>query len=164
MKLDFETRMSILSEFLSGYYVVESDGYIVSSETDCVVYNVMTFDGKDVIHWDEETEEYYTDKDVLHLPVGDGGEEEDVVCNEWYGDYYSDCGECGESYKECEDYTIVWIHPVKSGSVTLEVDTGMIYGDENTKYDTPYCYVIINNECHTLDTRYRYLNNTGIFM
>ena len=116
MTIDFETRMNILSEFLSGEYYIEGDGYIVSSETDCVVYNVMEMEGsEDVMDYDEE-EGVYVLKDGLCISDFDCMNEEDVVCNDWYGEWYSDCGELSEEYLECDDYTIIWIHPVKSRS------------------------------------------------
>ncbi len=152
MEIDFETRMNILSEFLSGYYHIENDGYITSSETDCCVYNVMEMEGsEDVMDYDKE-EGVYKLKKPLSICDYDLIEENDVVCNDWYGEYYSDCGELSETYTECDDYTILWIHPVKSGSVTLEVDTGKIFGDENTKYDTPYSYVVVGGKVYSLES------------
>ena len=151
--LSFETQMRIMCEFLCGYYVIESDGYITSSETDCQVFNVMEFEGNsDEIHYDDYHECYYMNDDS---PMKfDSYMEDDVVCNDYFGDYYSDSGELSEKYKECDDYTVIWIHPVKSGSVTLDVNNFEICSDENSSYDTPSGYVVINHEVFPLEFRY----------
>ena len=150
----FTQQMKLLSEFLCGDYYIEDEGYIESSNTDCCVYNVMTFDTKDVIQWDKETEEYYTEESVMKIwDNSDYIYEEDVVCGDYTENYYSDVEEVSQLYTNCDDNTVIWIHPVKSGSVVLDLTDYTISSGENTSYDTPSTFVIIGNKSYPLETR-----------
>ncbi len=152
MELSFDTKMNILSEFLSGYYVTEDDMYIISSETDCVVWNVMESEGnKDVMKYDEEKESYILNEGVSFYDF-DVMSEDDVVCNDWYGDYYQGESEVSQLYKDCDDYTVVIIQVVRSGSVCLDTETFEITSDENTKYNSlPRGFVVINHKVYPLE-------------
>ena len=149
-KETFEKQMMILSEFLCGDYYIEDEGYIESSDTDCMVWNVMEMEGGDNIKYDEVEEVYYIKKQVGML---DCSQEDDIVCSEYSDVYYGDEEEVSQSYTDCDDNTVIWIHPVKSGSVVLDLEDYSISGGENSSYDTPSSFVIIGNKSYPLETR-----------
>lgn len=153
-KETFTRQMTILSEFLCGDYYIEDEGYIESSDTDNMVWNVMEMEGGDNIKYDEVDDVYYMDggrlKSPCDLPLI---EENDIVCGEYTDVYYSDEEEVSQSFTDCDDNTVIWIHPVKSGSVVLDLEDYSISGGENTSYDTPSSFVIVGNKSYPLETR-----------
>lgn len=150
----FTQQMTILSQFLCGDYYIEDEGYIESSDTDNMVWNVMEYEGGDNIKYDEVEEVYYMGggrlKTPCDLPLI---EENDIVCGDYTENYYSDEEEVSQSYTNCDDNTVIWIHPVKSGSVVLDLEDYTISGGENSSYDTPSTFVIIDNKSYPLETR-----------
>jgi len=153
-KETFTRQMMILSEFLCGDYYIEDEGLIESSDTDNMVWNVMEYEGGDTIKYDEVDDVYYMDggrlKSPCDLPLI---EENDIVCGDYTDVYYGDEEEVSQSFTDCDDNTVIWIHPVKSGSVVLDLEDYSISGGENTSYDTPSSFVIVGNKSYPLETR-----------
>ena len=152
-------QLDILASFLrEDYYFDEKGGYVEMSirGTDYFTYNVMMSD----ILWNEKNETLIQKDDDGYFftsPRGfiefDFDNEEDVVCGDLTEDYYATPCELAPEYKECEDYTVIWIHPVKGGTICLDLGDYTISGGENVSYDTPSAFVVVGGEVYPLEWR-----------
>ena len=148
-------QLDILASFLrEDYFFDEAGNYLEMSSrgTDYWVYNVMTADceTKALIQRDDDGYFFTGERGFMQF---DFQHEEDIVCGDYIDDCFTDEMEIAEEYKECDDYTVIWIHPVKGGTVCLDLSSYSVSGGENSSYDTPSSFVIINGAPHPLEWR-----------